>query len=457
MAIRQYQACRDVLFSELGLSPERETETLAKEIRERAARLGETIDSSPARPSPRADTSSLPDKPSIAVLPFTNLSGDPEQDYFSDGITEDIITELSRFRTLFVIARNSSFTFKGKAIKAQDVGRELGVAYLVEGSVRKADSRVRVTVQLVKSVSGENLWAQRYDRQLKDVFSIQDEITQTIAATIGGHLEAEDRLRASQARHPHLTAYDCVLRAQCLYHQISRIANAEARPLLEQAIELDPSNARAYVILAAIHRMDYMQGWTRNPQRSLDRALEFAQKALSLGDTDSLAHAALGEILASQGRFSEAKGHLEKALSLNPNDVEAAAIYGSIVGGERGLERLGFAERLDPCSFVWIPWVKGAILFELRRYDEAIASFVKVNSRITSVRGWLAASFAQAGRLDEARAALQEFLKAARDDLARIPDNAEEWRFYWQREAQYEHEEDFQHLCEGLRKAGLEV
>ena len=455
LAVRQYEACRQVLRAELGLDPEADTERLLGEIRQGAG--GGEGEAGPApTETPRViKAPPLPDKPSIAVLPFTNLSGDPEQEYFSDGITEDIIAELSRFRSLFVIARDSCFTFKGRVIKAQDVGRDLGVAYLVQGSVRKAINRLRVTVQLIKAADGETVWAQRYDRELTDVFAIQDEITETIAATIGGRLEAEDRQRASRRTHP--TAYDCVLRAQALYHQISRPANAEACPLLEKAIELDPNNARAHVLLAAIHSMDYLEGWSQDPQRSLDLALQFGQKAVSLDDADSLAHAQLGEILAAYGRFSEAERHFEKALALNPNDVEARAIYGAFLSGDRGLEELNIVERLDPCSFVWIPWIKGGILFDLKRYDEAIAALSQIDSRITSARGWLAASLAYAGRLDEARGTLQEYLTAAKKDLTVFPKSAAEWETLWRREGQYQHEEDFEHLLEGLRKAGLDI
>jgi TolB-like protein/protein involved in temperature-dependent protein secretion len=451
MAVRQYEACRQVLRAELGLDPEADTERLLDEIR-RGEGEGKA---DPVERPRQTEPLPLPDKPSIAVLPFTNLSGDPEQEYFSDGITEDIIAELSRFRSLFVIARDSCFTFKGRVIKAQDVGRDLGVAYLVQGSVRKAGNRLRVAVQLVKAADGETVWAERYDRELADVFAIQDEITETIAATIGGRLEAEDRQRASRQTHP--TAYDCVLRAQALYHQISRGANAEACPLLEKAIELEPDNARAHVLLAMIHSMDYLQGWSHDPQRSLGLALRLGQKAIALDDADSLAHAALGEILAAQGRFSEAERHFEKALTLNPNDVEARAIYSGILSPERGLEQVSIAERLDPCSFVWIPWIKGAILFDLRRYDEAIAALRQVDSRIVSAGGWLAASLAQAGRLEEACETLQEYLDVAQRDLALFPNSAAEWEAHWRREGQYQHEEDFEHLLAGLRKAGLDI
>ncbi len=189
LALKQYQACHEVLAAELGLSPETETEELAAEIRTGAARTEEAVDPVFDRRASRAEPLPLPDKPSIAVLPFVNISGDPEQEYFSDGVTEDIITELARFRSLFVIAHNSSFTYKGRAAKVQDIGRELGVQYVVEGSVRKAGDRVRITAQLVEAESGNHLWAERYDRDLEDVFAVQDEVVQAIVSILPERLD----------------------------------------------------------------------------------------------------------------------------------------------------------------------------------------------------------------------------------------------------------------------------
>ena len=439
-------------FEDLG---DQNLKNVAEPIR--AYRIAPNRSSSVAAVAERGKLT-LPDKPSIAVLPFTNMSGDLEQEYFSDGITEEIITELSRFRTLFVIARSSCFTFKGRTITAQEVGRELGVAFVVQGSVRKAGNRVRVTVQLVRTDSAQNVWVERYDRELVDIFSVQDEITQKIAATIGVRLETEDRYRAARNLRTATAAYDYVLRAQTLYHEISRAANEEARPLAEKAIEIDSESARAHMLLAAIHNMNYMESWSPDPDESLNLALEHGQRAISLDDSDCLAHAQFGEILANHFRFSEAKEHFEKALLLNPNDVEARAIYGAFIGGDDGLEHLAFAERLDPCNFVWIPWIKGITLFELRRYEEAIASLQKTGSRITSGRGYLAASLALAGRTDEAHIVLDEFLESARMELPSFPENATQWQMYWLRESQHPlGEEHFQHLCEGLRKAGLEI
>ncbi len=208
LALKQYQACREVLAAELGLAPEPETEKLAEEIRIGAVGAGEAGDPAPEPPAPGGEPLPLPDRPSIAVLPFVNMSGDAEQEYFANGITEDIITELTRFKNLFVIARNSSFAFKGQAVDVGEIGRKLGVHYVVEGSVRKAGNRVRITAQLVEAASGNHLWAEHYDRELEDIFAVQDEVVREIAVAVPGQLDVAALQRAQRRPAENLTAYD---------------------------------------------------------------------------------------------------------------------------------------------------------------------------------------------------------------------------------------------------------
>ena len=410
--------------------------------------------------APAREPLALPDKPSIAVLPFTNMSGDPEQEYFSDGITEDIITELSRFRSLFVIARNSSFHYKGQSPKVQDVGRELGVRYVVEGSVRKAGNRVRVSAQLVEAETGNHIWAERWDRELEDIFDLQDEITRTIAATIGGRVEAEGRQRAVRAHPSSLKAYDYVLRAQAFYNQVSKQAHSEARPLLERAIEIDPHNARAHMLLGAIHDMASWTGWTVDPDHSLALAIRHGRTAILLDDTDSLAHAHLGEALLHHLRHSEAESHFDRALELNPNDIAARALYASFLTAteraDQSLEQLEVARHLDPFGLYWIPWLRAEALFALHRYDEAVTALQQVNAPINNARGLLAACLAQAARLDEARATLREFLTVAEREMAVLPERLEDWEAFWRRESSTQGGDHMDHLLNGLRKAGLE-
>jgi TolB-like protein len=228
----------------------------------------------------------FPDKPSIAVLPFANMSGDPEQAYFSDGITEDIITELSRFRTLFVIARNSSFTFREKDVDVREVGQRLGVQYVIEGSVRKGTNRVRVTAQLADADTGHHLWAERYDRELEDIFAVQDEITQTIVSILPGRLEDAGRARAQRKRTANMTAYDLVLLGMEQFRLLTRDSNHEARELFRKAVELDPQYARAHANLAWTHVADVfmLDRWSG---KALELALKGIETALDLDDDDS--------------------------------------------------------------------------------------------------------------------------------------------------------------------------
>ena len=232
----------------------------------------------------------LPDRPSIAVLPFENMNRDPAEDYFSDGITDDIITELSRRRDLFVIARNSVFTYKGKPAKVQDVGTELGVRYVLEGSVRKAGERVRITAQLGEAASGHHLWAERYDRELQDIFAVQDEITETIVGQLAGTLQVAERDRAVKKAPGSLEAYDYYLRGFDRFIRFTPDDRADAREMIEKAVTLDPSYARAYALLAWSHLSEVFMGWSEDPVQSLGVAFETAQKALALDATDNWSH-----------------------------------------------------------------------------------------------------------------------------------------------------------------------
>ncbi|MBW1890855.1 MAG: guanylyl cyclase, partial [Deltaproteobacteria bacterium] len=222
----------------------------------------------------------LPEQPSIAVLPFINMSGDPDQDYFSDGLTEDLITALSKFRGLFVISRNSVFTYKGQAVKPIQVRKELGVRYMLEGSVRKADNRVRITAQLIDTTTGGHQWAERYDRELKDIFTLQDEITQHIVSALGVKFSQIEQERALRKNTANLTAFDYNLRGWWYYHRFTRDNNEQARRMFEKAIELEPGFAHAYAGLGLTHYEQYAQMWKQDP-RSLERAFEFATKAIA--------------------------------------------------------------------------------------------------------------------------------------------------------------------------------
>ncbi len=394
----------------------------------------------------------LPDKPSIAILPFNNLSGDPEQEYFADGITEDITTELSRFRGLFVIARNSAFVYKGKAVNVREVGRELGIRYVLEGSVRRSGTTVRINAQLVDAATGAHLWAERYDRDMRDVFAVQDEVTQKIVSAIGTTqlLEAATR-RVSRKNPKDLEAYDLYLRGLDLWFRFTPEDNAEARALYMRAAALDPSYSRPHTGLAWTHLQEVFLGWNDRPAESLQSAFVSAQRAVALDDSDSWAHWALGAVYLYMGQHDRALATYERALTLNPNDANNLAHYGGwalVFAGrpEEGIEAVAKAKRLNPHYPWWYAFGLGQAYFAARRYDEAIEAW-RDKTAPASARPvvFIAAAHAQAGRLDEARAIMNKFRQAApgvtvSGFAAGQP---------------YKDPADLQHLLDGLRKSGV--
>jgi len=404
----------------------------------------------------------LPDKPSIAVLPFTNMSGDPEQEYFSDGITEDIITELSRFRSLFVIARNSSFTFKGKAVDVKRVGRELGVQFVIEGSVRRSADRLRITAQLIDASTGNHIWAERYDRDMRDIFAVQDELAHAVAASAGGWVELTERERTGRLSPNALKAYDLVLRARAAWGRFSRRDNEEAQNLLRRAIELDPTSAQAHANYAQTLFLDYMADWSENGGEALESALGFAKRAVTLDGADGTARGALGEMYLYRRQYAEARVHVEKAMELNPNDAGSVAIHGlfltSVGESDKAIEQFEVAKRRNPLGTSGWPWLLGIAYFTARRYEDAIATLSQIHEPINEVRMWLAASLAQVGRPAEAKVKLQEFLRVAEGDMMHFPGRSpEKWKDYFHRAIEYQDHSDFEHLHEALRKAGLPI
>ncbi len=403
----------------------------------------------------------LPDKPSIAVLPFVNMSGDPEQEYFSDGITEDIITELSRFRSLFVIARNSSFTFKGQAVDVTEVSRKLGVQFVVEGSVRKAGNRVRVTAQLVEAASGKHIWAERWDRELEDIFAVQDDLVKTIVSTVGGRIDVVGKARAARKSEAHLRAYDFYLRGAAAEDGNTKEDYQRARQYLERAIELDPGLAMAHHHLSLVNFMEWMAHWVDDRDKAFADAIDAENTAVGIDDTDSRIHCQLGQLHLYCRAFDEAGQDFGMAIRLNPNDFQAMALYGNyltaIGNPEDAIEQFDKAMRLNPLEPSWVRWLRGAACFTAKRYDEAIADLRSIRKPFNEVRGWLAASYAGAGRLDEARATLEEFLRVAEEDMAVFPGRkVAAWETYWHGALEYQNEADFEHLYDALRKAGLE-
>ena len=282
----------------------------------------------------------LPDKPSIAVLPFTNMSGEPEQQYFSDGITEDIITELSRSRSLFVIARNSSFQYRDKAVDVRRIARELGVRYVVEGSVRKMGSRIRITAQLIDAIPGNHLWSERFDRGIEELFDVQDELIQTIVATIAGRLEDAEIRMATNKRTDSLPAYDCLLRGIQHLRGYGPDDNRLARELFEQAVALDPRYALAHAYLALSLLVENRYGGASDAIKQ--RALDIATAAVRLDPRESRCHTFLGQVYRFRDEYDLAISHLERGVELNPNDaiglVHLASVLGISGRAEEGIE-----------------------------------------------------------------------------------------------------------------------
>jgi adenylate cyclase len=298
----------------------------------------------------------LPDKPSIVVLPFVNMSEDPKQDYFSDGITEDITTDLSKISSLFVIARNSAFTYKGKAVKVQDVSREMGVRYVLEGSVRKASDQIRITAQLIDGTTGDHLWSERYDRSLKDIFALQDEIRQKIVTALKVKLTPDEQERFRRAPTNNLEAYDYYLRGmesglRALYES-KKEANEQARQMFEKAIELDPKYAGAYAGLGQTYFLDWFYQWNKDRAQSLERAFELAQRAVALDDSLPEPHRTLGLVYVWKKQHEQAIAEAERAIALDPNFADGYTSLGTILvfagQPEEGIGLIEKAMRLNP-------------------------------------------------------------------------------------------------------------
>jgi adenylate cyclase len=355
----------------------------------------------------------LPDKPSIAVLPFQNMSGDPEQEYFADGMVEEIITALSRIRQIFVIARNSTFTYKGQAINVKQVGRELGVRYVLEGSVRKGGNRVRITAQLIEAETGAHLWADRFDGSMEDVFDLQDQVATRVAGVIGPALQAAETRRATARPTNDLTAYDLYLRSCELFLAWSKEPTLQALDLLARAIERDPRYGLALAMAAFCHSLLFCSGWADDPEASRRQGIELAQRALQVAGDDPAVLAVVPMALVNFDQDVEPIiGLIDRSLALNPGSAKGWAISGwvRVVAGdpERAIQDFATAERLDPRSpsHPFNLTGVGIAHFLAHRLDEAastlLASMQLLPSYVTNYY-YLASCYAHMGRHDDAR------------------------------------------------------
>ncbi|MDX1486423.1 MAG: tetratricopeptide repeat protein, partial [Alphaproteobacteria bacterium] len=361
-----------------------------------------------AGPTAAREALPLPDKPSIAVLPFSNMSGDPEQDYFSDGITEDVITELSKISGLFVIARNSSFVYKGSPVSVRQVGQELGVRYVLEGSVRKAGNRLRITAQLIDAATDHHLWVDRYDRELEDIFAVQDEVARKVADALEVELTARERKQAEQRYTENMEAYDCFLRGRSYEARSTKDSNLLARKMFERAIELDPDFAGAYAILSHTHWRDWRNQWGHDPH-PLDRALEAAEKAVALDDSLPLAHAYLAWIYVFRSQHDKAIAEGRRAIALDSGFAEGYGRLGLILSlsgePEAAVDAVRTAMRLDPHYPPNYLIYLGHAYYATGKYEQAIAALKDSLARNPEAMGCntlLAVIYGELGRTEEA-------------------------------------------------------
>jgi adenylate cyclase len=429
-AYRQIRGKVDIVFDDTG---PQSLKNIAELVHTWRCRIDANSSSAtPTKPAVGA-AQALPDKPSIAVLPFQNMTGDPEQEYFSDGITEDIITELSRFRSLFVVARNSSFSLRGKTVNVTEVGRRLGVRYVVEGSVRKAGKRVRVAVQLLDAASGNHLWAERYDRELEDIFFVQDEITRAVVATLPGRLEDAGRDLAKRKQTSNVTAYDLVLLGNERWRRLTQKDLTEALGYFRSAVVLDPHYARAHANIAWTHVCDVFL--EAADATSLDEASRHIEIALDIDDGDAWSHGVFAQLLFLLRKDDEAEIHFKRALALNP---------------KRRRRRRCFRQYSRLLGTV----ARGA---HVARRGQAVSALKEMRPLDRWSHGLLAACYAQTGRHDEARSESEAFISERQRELKERGEAPPRSRLDLglARAERYRDPLDREHFLEGLRKAGL--
>jgi adenylate cyclase len=437
-------------FEDMG---EREVKNIAEPIRVFRVRSARTTDALETPAPPRRGLA-LPDKPAIAVLPFVNMSGDPDQEHFADGLTEDIITGLAAWHWFPVTARHSSLAYKGKNLPIGRIAEELGARYLVEGSVRRAGNRVRVTAELVDGTSGHHLWARRFDRDLTDIFAIQDEITEQIVVTIEPAVSRAERHRALRKPPDNLDAWDCALRALNDAFTFTREGSREAKRMLVQALELDPGLGYALSLLALCHFEDAILGFGKDRDHSLTESLQAAERAVAIDDADWLAHAVQGiAVLWRRRDFAFSLIEEERAIELNPSSTLARLCLSCVLefGGrpQDAVPQLHTSLRLDPHSPILSHVYNDLALcyFLLREHDaavEAASKAVEINRGNVRGRQRLVAALAELGRVNEARLELERLLRHQPDFDTH----------YVNKTYPFQHAEDAEFFIQALRKAG---
>jgi len=392
------------------------------------------------------------EKPSIAVLPFDNMSGDPDQEYFADGITEDLTTDLSRISGLFVVARNSAFSYKGRSVDVRTVAEELGVRYVLEGSIRRANDQIRINAQLIDGSSGGHIWAERFDGTMADVFALQDNVNRKIVAALEVSLTAADERRFDQVETTNPEAYDLLLRGIEQYNRFSRETVVEARELFKQTVTLDPDYARAYANIALTYGSEVNFNWTQDRKRSIRLGLEFAEKALSLDDSIPQIYLTRSLLYLAQREHQTALEAARRTIEVHPNyaDGHAALAFISSFTGEleQALTALDHAKKINPQGTGIYLAVQGRVLFLLGKYKDAVAILENGRERnpaFDRIHLNLAATYAELGLLEDASWAVDEA-------LAISPDISLEKEH---REANYMRAKDLEHYVGALRKAGV--
>jgi adenylate cyclase len=391
-------------------------------------------DPSSNQPGPKTAAPALPDKPSLAVLPFTNMSGDPEQEYFADGIAEDIITELSRLPWFFVIARNSSFSFKGKAVDVKKIGAELGVAYVLEGSVRKAGNRLRINAQLIDAATGNHVWAARYDREIADIFDIQDKINQAIIGAVAPEFVSAELKRTRQKDPADLSAWECVMRGRAHVWKFGREDSLIARRLFEQAMTLSPKSGLGASDLALVYFLDAFYGWGQSREQSLKDMIATAEKSAAADETDPLALTILAWSYLFALKWDLALATIDRAIALSPNFAPAIGIRGTILACadeiDAGIAAIEEAMRRSPRDGFMPFWLMGLYWAYhcLQDYEKAAATAqhsIRIAPENPTFRRQMAVAMHMLNCPDESKAALAEYLKlspnATLDDARAIP------------------------------------
>ena len=388
-------------------------------------------------------------KPTVAVLPFANMSGDLEQEYFADGLTEDILTELSRRRELFVISRTSTFVYKGHAANLREVAQKLGARYLVEGSVRKSGDRLRVSVQLIDTASDAHIWAERYDRKLDDIFSIQDEITSAIVATLPGRLEAAQQDQLARLKPSSMAAYECVLAAKVLHHRSTRQDNAEALKLIDRALQLDPDYAHAHAWRGCILGQGWGYGWCEDKDAVFNEVALELDKAMALDDNDPDVHRILAAVAIVRNDMNRARYHQDRALELNPNYdlvvVQMGELFTWLGQAQEGLEWIRKAMRLNPHHPARFWSHLGKAHFVGRQYAQAVEDFMHLSTMDAQQHAFIAACY---GWLGDRTASSAHVMR-----LRQLDPELDLEKFL--ATMHYANDADLQHLREGLVKAGL--